>query len=283
MSGLLCLPFTPSADFRSLHGSARHHGSSSSAGPGPSSCPIHPACPCLQSWFTQGPGPASESDVFLLQSLPPSDVSILQSPPPYFRVRYNHGSSYFRVRNSHHLTLSPHINHISRIFSTQIITFPGFIPSKNTVSVFLLQERSSKPVKNTIFHICQKITYFDIFHLFCHFPGSVKITHFLKNTKITYFHYFPIRWRFCDFPHSPQIPKNHQNGKFAKNGDFLENGQNQENQEMGKIGRSQKPQKCPKCQKWGNWGFCPYTPKMGILRLRLTNTPHTLDVRIFLN
>lgn len=175
------------------------------------------------------------------------------------------------------LLLSPHINHISRTFSTQIITFPGFIPFKNTVSVFLLQERSPKPAENTIFHICQKITYFNIFHLFCHFPRSAKITHFHKNTKITYFHYFPIRWRFCDFHLFPQIPKNGQNW------DFLENGQNQENQENGENGQiPQIPQKCPKCQKWGNWGFCPYTPKMGILRWRLTNTPHRLDIRIFL-
>ena len=155
-------------------------------GPGPSSCPQvqcpHPAW----SWTLvdiAGPGPASESDVI-----------ILQSSPPYFRVTDYHTSSYFRVTSFLHPDHSPHINHISETFSTQIITFPGFISSKNTVSVFLLQERSPKPAENSVFHICQKITYFDIFHLFCHFLRSAKITHFHKNTKITYFHYFPLWW-----------------------------------------------------------------------------------------
>lgn len=235
----------------------------SSAGPGPgpsSSVPI-----------LQGPGPAS---CFRVRCHPTSELS------SYFRVRDYYTSSYFRVRDSLHLDLSPHINHISRTFSTQIITFPGFIPSKNTVSAFLLQERSPKPAENSIFHICQKITYFDIFHLFCHFPGSAKITYFHKNTKNTYFHYFPLRWRFCGFYLFPPFPQNTQ--KWPKLG-FPGNGQNQENQENGEIGQiPQIPQKCQKCQKWGNWGFCPYTPKMGILRLRLTNTPHRLDVRIFL-
>ncbi len=218
---------------------------------------------------TQGPGLASES-----ASIRCHHTSELSS---YFRVRYYYTSSYFRVRDSLHPDLSPHIIHISRTFSTQIITFPGFIPSKNTVSAFILQERSPKPAENSIFHICQKITYFDIFHLFCHFLRSAKITHFHKNTKITYFHYFPLRWR---------KPKNHLFPQIPKNGqiwDFLENGQNQENQENGENGQiPQIPQKWPKYQKWGNWGFCPYTPKMGILRSRLTNTPHRLDVRIFL-
>ena len=180
VSGLLLCPFTPAPDFRTLHGSAF---SLSSAGPGPglSSCP-HPAWSCLC--------PRSRSCFRVC----------FHQMSSYFRVRYNHTSSYFRVRDSLHSDLSPHINHISRTFSTQIITFPGFIPSKNTVSVFLLQERSPRPVENIIFHICQKITYFDIFHLFCHFLRSAKITHFHKNTKITYFHYFPLRWR---------KPKNH--------------------------------------------------------------------------
>ena len=190
----------------------------------------------------------------LLQSLPPSDVFILQSPPRNFRVRYNHTSSYFRVTSFLHSDLSPHINHISRTFSTQIITFPGFIPSKNTVSVFLLQEKSPKPAENTIFHICQKITYFDIFHLFCHFPGSIKITHFYKNTKNTYFHYFPLRWR---------KPKNHLFPQIPKNGqiwDFLENGQNQENQENGKMGRSPKNPKNAQNAKNGEIGDFAHIP-----------------------
>lgn len=198
-------------------------------------------------------------------------------------------SSYFRVRYSLHPDHSPHINHISRFFSTQIITFPGFIPSKTTISSFLHKERSPKPAENSIFHICQKITYSDILSYFCHFLRSSKITHFHKNTKNTYFHYFPIRWRFCDFPHFHQIPKNAKNGDFLENGqnqENQENGQNQENWENGENGENgqipQIPQKCQKCQKWGNWGFCPYTPKMGILRLRLTNTPRRLDIRIFL-
>ena len=210
---------------------------------------VPPPVPKSSVPILHGPGPASESDVILLQS-----------SPPYFRVRYYHTSSYFRVRDSLHPDLSHHINHISETFSTQIITFPGFIPSKNTVSVFLLQERSPIPAENTIFHICQKITYFDIFHLFCHFPGSAKITHFNKNTKITYFHYFPIRWRFCDFPHFSKIPKNHQNGKFAKNGDFLEIGQNQENQEMGKMGRSPKYPKNGQNAKNGEIGDFAHIP-----------------------
>ena len=133
---------------------------------------------------TQGPGPAS---CFRVRCHHTSELS------SYFRVRDYYTSSYFRVRDSLHPDLSPHINHISRTFSTQIITFPGFIPFKNTVYIFLLQERSPKPAENTIFHICQKITYFDIFHLFCHFPRFTKITNFHKNTKITYFHYFPLR------------------------------------------------------------------------------------------
>lgn len=119
-------------------------------------------------------------------------------------------SSYFRVRDSLHPDHSPHINHISRFFSTQIITFPGFIPSKTTLSPFIQQEKSPKPAENSIFHICQKITCFDIFHLFCHFLRSSKITHFHKNTKNTIFHYFPIRWRFCDFHLFPQNAQNTQ-------------------------------------------------------------------------
>lgn len=164
--------------------------------------------------------------LLLLQSIPTHyscyhgpGPSILYGPGPAscfrdllhnFRVRYYYTSSYFRVRYSLHPDHSPHINHISGFFSTQIITFPGFIPSKNTVSVFLLQERSPKPAENSIFHICQKITYFDILSYFCHFLRSSKITHFHKNTKNTYFHYFPIRWRFCDFHLFPQNAQNTQ-------------------------------------------------------------------------
>ena len=195
---------------------------------------VPPPVPKSSVPILHGPGPASESDVILLQS-----------SPPYFRVRYYHTSSYFRVRDSLHPDLSHHINHISETFSTQIITFPGFIPSKNTVSVFLLQERSPIPAENTIFHICQKITYFDIFHLFCHFPGSAKITHFHKNTKITYFHYFSIRWRFCDFPHFPKIPKKSPKWEICQKWGF-----------PGNWPKSGKP------GKWGKWADPPDTPKM---------------------
>ena len=180
---------------------------------------------------TQGP-----ASCFRVRCHPTSELS------SYFRVRDYYTSSYFRVRVSLHPDLSPHINHISRIFSTQIITFPGFIPSKNTVIVFLLQERSPKPAENTIFHICQKITYFDIFHLFCHFLRSAKITHFHKNTKNTYFHYFPIRWRFCGFHLFPPFPQNTQ--KWPKL------------RFPGKWPKSGKP------GKWGKWADPPNTPKM---------------------
>ena len=195
---------------------------------------VPPPVPKSSVPILHGPGPASESDVILLQS-----------SPPYFRVRYYHTSSYFRVRDSLHPDLSHHINHISETFSTQIITFPGFIPSKNTVYIFLLQERSPKPAENTIFHICQKITYFDIFHLFCHFLRSAKITHFHKNTKNTYFHYFPIRWRFCDFYLFPQNTQKCPKCQICQKWGF-----------PGKWPKSGKP------GKWGKWADPPNTPKM---------------------
>lgn len=179
------------ADFSTLHGPAFSHVSPSSAGPGLSSCSQYPS-------ILYGPGPASCFRALLHN----------------FRVRYYYTSSYFRVKDSLHPDLSSHNNHISGFFSTQIITFLEFLPGKTTISAFIQQERSPKPAENSIFHICQKITCFDIFHLFCHFLRSAKITHFHKNTKNTYFHYFPLRWRFCDFPHFHQIPKN------AKNEDF---------------------------------------------------------------
>ena len=190
--------------------------------------------PAFSPASTQGP-----ASCFRVRCHPASELS------SYFRVRYYYTSSYFRVRDSLHPDLSPHINHISRTFSTQIITFPGFIPSKNTVSAFILQERSPIPAENTIFHICQKITYFDIFHLFCHFLRSTKITHFHKNTKNTYFHYFPLRWR---------KPKNHL---------FPQNTQNcQKCQICQKWGFPEKWPKSGKPGKWGKWADPPNTPKM---------------------
>lgn len=147
----------------------------------------------LQSIPThQGPGPASEHTSIRC--------------PSYFRALPTTSEAIlFSI-----ILLSHHINHISGFFSTQIITFSGFLPSKTTISSFLHQERSPKPAENSIFHICQKITVFDIFHIFCHFLRSSKITHFHKNTKNTYFHYFPIRWRFCDFHLFPLFPQNTQ-------------------------------------------------------------------------
>lgn len=152
--------------------------------------------------FCNGLCPASESDVHHT-----SELLLITSEAILFSI----------------ILLSHHINHISGFFSTQIITFPGFIPSKTTISAFIQQERSPKPAENSIFHICQKITYFDILSYFCHFPRFPKITHFHKNTKITYFHYFSIRWRFCDFHLFSPFPQN--------------------------------TQKSPKWENWPKWGF----------------------------
>ena len=159
-------------------------------------------------------------------------------------------SSYFRVKDSLHPDHSPHINHISGFFSTQIITFPGFIPDKTTISSFLHQERSPKPAENSIFHICQKITCFDIFHLFCHFLRSTKITHFQKNTKNTIFHYFPLWWQKLKNHCFHQIPQNGQNPEKPGFGQKWENGQNGENGRSAKI-----PQKWQKWQNTQKWGF----------------------------
>lgn len=237
--------------------------------------------------------------LLLLQSIPPP-APILHGPASCFRVCLLHTSelssqlqsqillysSYFRVRDSLHPDHSPHINHISRFFSTQIITFPGFIPSKTTLSPFIQQERPPKPAENSIFHICQKITCFDIFHLFCHFLRSSKITHFHKNTKNTIFHYFPIRWRFYDFHLFPQNAQNTQKWgktqKWPKSGKWAKWGFPGKWGKWGKWADPPNTPKMPKMPKMGKLGILPIYPKMGILRWRLTNTPHRLDMRIFL-
>lgn len=52
---------------------------------------------------------------------------------------------------------------------------------------------------------------------------------------------------------------------------------------MGKMGRSPKYPKNGQNAKNGEIGdFAHIPPKMGILRLRLANTPHRLDMIIFL-
>lgn len=192
--------------------------------------------------------------------LPASELSSITSESDIIILLHTSESEILSI-----LLLSPHNNHISRFFSTQIITFPGFIPSKTIISAFIQQERSPKPAENSIFHICQKITYFDIFHLFHHFKRSSKFTHFHKNTKNTIFHYFSIRWRFCDFSHFPQIPKNAKNEDFLKigqNGEFLENGQNQENGENGENGQiPKKPKNGQNAKNGENGDFAHIPPK----------------------
>ena len=137
--------------------------------------------------------------------LPASELSSIASESDIIILLHTSESEILSIS-----LLSSHNNHISGFFSTQIITFLEFLPGKTTISPFIQQERSPKPAENSIFHICQKITCFDIFHLFCHFLRSAKITHFHKNTKNTIFHYFPLRWRFCDFYLFSQFPQNTQ-------------------------------------------------------------------------